>query len=395
MNTSTSRRNMGIIIITSFISELADYIFDIGIIIYLYKATKSTALISGVFISQLLPAFLILLIGKTIDTFDKKKLIILCKAFRILLFGILLLNRSVVVIYLVSFFLSFILEYSGNIFNALMTDLFTEEELVNKSSIISTASSVSMIGGPLLASLLTAHVSLFAMISLNIILCGIVAVLYCFLKVEKKNVSNDEDGAEDGSKDTLAIKQVLQNRKVVSTVVFWALFMFVIGLMGPLEIVMIQDILHSPSDFYGIGNSVEGVGMLIASATLIGVSRKMSPNRVLAMGLVISAIAYFIIGISPDFSVYVIGAFFVGAAAALCPLGFKTAVQIFSDKSIVGRTFALSRFVVIIARLVGVSVSGVIVLRLGVRSLYELAGIIMALSAVIFLMQKGSGKELK
>ena len=152
---------------------------------YLYKSTKSTALISGVFISQLLPAFLILVIGRTIDIFDKKKLIILCKACRIILFFVLLVNRSTITIYIVSFLLSFILEYSSNIFNALMTDLFTKEELLNKSSIISTANSVSMIAGPLLASVLTYKTSLNVTISINIVLCMVVTVLYCGLKVER------------------------------------------------------------------------------------------------------------------------------------------------------------------------------------------------------------------
>ena len=105
--------------------------------------------------------------------------------------------------------------------------------------------------------------------------------------------------------------------------------------------------------------------------------------------MILSSVAYLVIGVSPDFYVYLIGAFFVGAAAALCPLGFKTAVQTYSNKNIVGRTFAISRFVVIIVRLIGVSVSGWIVLKCGIRRLYMLASIIMILSAVTFLLRRG------
>lgn len=386
---SNSKRNMILIILSSFISELADYIFDIGIIIYLYKSTKSTALISGVFISQLLPAFLILVIGRTIDIFDKKKLIILCKACRIILFFVLLVNRSTISIYIVSFLLSFILEYSSNIFNALMTDLFTKEELLNKSSIISTSNSVSMIAGPLLASVLTYKTSLNVTISINIVLCIVVTVLYCGLKVERTSYSDELTGIGEHYEKRNIVKIILQNRQVVCTIIFWSIFMFIIGLMGPLEIVMIEKVIHAPSDFYGIGNSVEGIGMLVASAALIGISKKMTPNRAVAFGLILSSVAYLVIGVSPDFYVYLIGAFFVGAAAALCPLGFKTAVQTYSNKNIVGRTFAISRFVVIIVRLIGVSVSGWIVLKCGIRRLYMLASIIMILSAVTFLLRRG------
>lgn len=318
---------------------------------------------------------------------NRKKLIMLCKGSRILIFALLLVNRSVLTIYLVSFVLSFLLEYSNTVFNALMTDLFSKEELLTKSSIISTASSVSMIAGPLLASLLSSKISLNSMLVLNSILCGIVTLLYALLKIEKTSIElKTEVMQKQGNKKIN--NMIWNNRKVLRTIVFWTIFMFIIGLLGPIEIVMIKTVLHSPSDFYGIGNSVEGIGMLLASAVLMKVSKKMSPNKVICIGLFLSAGAYFIIGISLNFSIYLTGAILVGCAAALCPLGFKTAIQTVGDKNSLGRVFAYSRFLVILSRLIGISVSGLVILKLGARNLYLLAGVIMSISAVTFLDQR-------
>ena len=65
-------KNIILLIVSSFFSNISNYIFDIGILIYLYDSTKSPSVISGYFISQLLPVFLLLFLGGTIDKFNKK-----------------------------------------------------------------------------------------------------------------------------------------------------------------------------------------------------------------------------------------------------------------------------------------------------------------------------------
>lgn len=53
-----NRSNLWIISLTKFLSGFAGYIYDIGIVIYLFQETKSVAVIGGFFAAQFLPRLL-------------------------------------------------------------------------------------------------------------------------------------------------------------------------------------------------------------------------------------------------------------------------------------------------------------------------------------------------
>ena len=90
---------------SSFFSEITLYIYDIWIVIFLYQ--RGAVELSGFFISQLLPAVLMLFFGVTIDKFDRKKVLIITKVFRIIMVILLLTNQSTMAIYAITFILSF------------------------------------------------------------------------------------------------------------------------------------------------------------------------------------------------------------------------------------------------------------------------------------------------
>lgn len=64
--------------------------------------------------------------------------------------------------------------------------------------------------------------------------------------------------------------QIFENKNLLLIVAFWNIFMICIGIASPLEISMIEDTLKMSSAWYGIGNMVEGIGMMIASAFILG-----------------------------------------------------------------------------------------------------------------------------
>ena len=49
-------RNLWLLVIARFFGEFASYIFDVGVLIYLYSETESMAVVSGFFLTQILPA---------------------------------------------------------------------------------------------------------------------------------------------------------------------------------------------------------------------------------------------------------------------------------------------------------------------------------------------------
>lgn len=160
--------------------------------------------------------------------------------------------------------------------------------------------------------------------------------------------------------------------------------MLCIGIALPLEITMIEDTLKMSSAWYGIGNMVEGLGMMVASAFILGKIKKLKPENIISLGLFTAALSYLMIGISPNIWMYFIGAGLVGMTSTFCPLGFKTEIQVESSPEIVGRTFTTARFTILISRTVGSLIVGGLLNIFSIRIVYYgLTGILMV-SAIIF-----------
>ena len=116
--------NMFLLSLAKFLSGFAGYIYDIGIVIYLFSQTKSVAAIGGFFISQFLPALIILFTGKLIDTHNQKMLMFLSNLAKAAVFFLLLFEANIVFIYVATFFMNLLLEFESNTTQALMANLF-------------------------------------------------------------------------------------------------------------------------------------------------------------------------------------------------------------------------------------------------------------------------------
>ena len=104
-------KNLTMLSTAKFLSGFAGYVYDVGIVIYLYNMTESVAVIGGFFVSQFLPAFVMLMLGEMIDRYNKKRLMIISGFIKAVICLVLLNNRSVWSIYLTTFLMNLILEF--------------------------------------------------------------------------------------------------------------------------------------------------------------------------------------------------------------------------------------------------------------------------------------------
>ena len=70
--------------------------------------------------------------------------------------------------------------------------------------------------------------------------------------------------------------------------------------------------------------------------------------------------------------------------STFCPLGFKTAVQIQSETSLVGRTFTASRFTILITRMIGSLLVGGMLTVWSIRVIYYLLAGFLMVTAVAY-----------
>ncbi len=361
-----NRRNLCLISWAKFLSGFAGYIYDIGIVIYLFEETESVAVIGGFFVAQFLPAFIILVIGGIIDKYNKKALMIISNIAKTVLMGCLLFNRDIWCIYAVTFGMNLLLEFEGSTISALMANAFAKAHLFKAASVINFVDSFSMIVAPLCASAL----ALYFQVDINLVLSCALYVVTTFLYGFIIFAHVSKNYHISGDKKLKGYMSLFRNKRILATVLFWIIFMFCIGVTSPLEVSMIEEKLQMPSHWYGVGNAVEGVGMLVASAFVLRKIRNLKPSSVITLGLMSSTLSYIVIGISGNIWVYFLGACLVGMTATFCPLGFKTEIQMESETESVGRTFAVSRFFILLSRMGGSLAVGQILKIWNIRAVY-------------------------
>lgn len=131
-----NRKNLCLISLAKFLSGFAGYIYDIGIVIYLFQETESAAVIGGFFVSQFLPAFIIFVMGGIIDKYNKKTLMVISNLAKAALMVGLLFNRNIWCIYVVTFGMNLLLEFEGSTISAMMAQAFAKGELFKASSVV-------------------------------------------------------------------------------------------------------------------------------------------------------------------------------------------------------------------------------------------------------------------
>ena len=385
MQEKSMRQNLFLMSLAKFLSGFAGYIYDIGIVIYLFSQTKSVAVIGGFFISQFLPALIILFTGKLIDTHNQKMLMFLSNLAKAAVFFLLLFEANIVFIYVATFFMNLLLEFESNTTQALMVNLFAKGNLFKAASVINLLDSASLILAPVCASVIATNFSIQVNLVIDIILYGITGFLYLLLP--SGILGNMEKEEKKGYASIIKIKRIL------CTVLFWNFFMLCIGIASPLEISMIEDTLGMSSSWYGIGNTVEGIGMLLASGFVLGIIKKLKPESIILLGLFSAAMSYGVIGIAGNIGVYLFGAGLVGVTSTFCPLGFKTAVQIQSETNLVGRTFTASRFTILITRMIGSLLVGGMLTLWNIRVIYYLLAGFLVIIAVAYYFVNGFVKK--
>ena len=387
MQEKSMRQNLFLMSLAKFLSGFAGYIYDIGIVIYLFSQTKSVAAIGGFFISQFLPALIILFTGKLIDTHNQKMLMFLSNLAKAAVFFLLLFEANIVFIYVATFFMNLLLEFESNTTQALMANLFAKGNLFKAASVINLLDSASLILAPVCASVIATNFSIQVNLVIDIILYGITGFLYLLLP------SGILGNMEKQKEEKKGYASIIKNKRILCTVLFWNFFMLCIGIASPLEISMIEDTLGMSSSWYGIGNTVEGIGMLLASGFVLGIIKKLKPESIILLGLFSAAMSYGVIGIAGNIGVYLFGAGLVGVTSTFCPLGFKTAVQIQSETNLVGRTFTASRFTILITRMIGSLLVGGMLTLWNIRVIYYLLAGFLVITAMAYYFVNGFVKK--
>jgi MFS transporter, DHA3 family, macrolide efflux protein len=175
-------------------------------------------------------------------------------------------------------------------------------------------------------------------------------------------------------------------------IVAFAAGMFVIGCFAPLTAVYVRDNLHASTNIFGIASALVGVGMIAGINSLSVFASRVKDTSLVYSGL--SGIAFGLVlmaGITTIWSAF-LGEFIIGFAFAAIFLPSQTKIQVETPPPLLGRVGSTVMSAVFASQIAGLVVSGVLAEHIGVRSVFALCAVLLAIligAGLVWMRPKG------
>ncbi|RDU24032.1 MFS transporter [Anaerosacchariphilus polymeriproducens] len=373
--------NFIIFIITNIISSLGDYIYDIGIIIYLYKITGSSIVIGGYFIFQFIPSlFFVPIIGTLIDKINNKFILFTSNIIRAVILIILLFNISKIPIFLASIILGINDELNRATNNTILPKIINTDEITKANSFLSVSDSITMIIGPIIATLLLNGFGIKGSIVINSISFIIAAILVLTLKVHKNISIVIKNNFYKEVK--LGIKFIFTDLFIRKIIYIWGLLLMGVGISSSLIIVFISKNMNLRPDMYGWITAAEGVGIIISSSIIIK-KKFIDTKKLIKYGLLILGVGTLCVSLTSNQYILLSSYVLIGIGAGSAPNGIRSMIQKNVEQTMLGRVFTSVRFIVTNLRTLSITIFSILAENLNLRIIFIIAAIFIFLACFI------------
>jgi MFS family permease len=179
---------------------------------------------------------------------------------------------------------------------------------------------------------------------------------------------------------------IFHDAGLLFVIVALAAGMFVIGCFAPLTAVYVRDILRAPTRIFGIASGLVGVGMVVGINSLNVFASKVKKSTLVYAGLAgIAAGLLLLAGLPAIWSAF-LGEFIIGFAFAAIFIPSQTMIQEDTPTALLGRVGSTVMSAILTAQIAGLILSGVLAEYVGVREVFALCALLLALLIVAGLI---------
>ena len=344
-------RNFLVLWISQTISNSGDVIFALAVIWYVLISTKSILLVGLVVASSFLPDILIApFAGTYVDRFNRRSVLMVSYISQSILVG----GAGILYIFHdlgFAFSLVTVLglgigeQFATPAYSAMLPGVVGREELMPANGLISSTSSLNMLGSNVVGGLMIVFLGMGAPFEYDAITFLVAAAFLVILPrvagtVEKKHsqeeskvstVSEMRNGYHYLRKDRLLLRLA-----VLSTIVSF----FALGLQG-IYAPYIQDNLHGGPDIYGLFLSAFALGSIVGSLVIGHFGRDARTGRLIVLGLSGQAVAIMCLGITHSAAIAISLWAICGAAQVTNIIPYQSFLQARISPAFYGRVSTL------------------------------------------------------
>lgn len=389
MSISTFFRNrfVQVIIASSIFLQIGIWVRNFAILLFVMDKTNNDPVaVSLISVAEFAPIFIFSFIGGTFaDRWRPKRTMVWCDLLSaISVFAVLLtiIFGTWQGVFFVTFISSILSQFSQPSAMKLFKVHVPEEFLQTGMAIFQTLMSIFMIIGPMLGTIVFQKFGIDVSISIMgvafLLSASVLTLLPSDEKVERKEAAtNFVEELKEG------FAYVWQERALTILGSVFATAGLAVGIIQPLGVFLIVERLGLPKENLQILLMVNGAAMFIGGGLVMAISKKIMPQKLLALGLIVNAISMVGMGLSSSWMITLLFQFFNGFFMPCIQIGINTLILQLTKSEFVGRVNGVLNPMFMGFMVITMSLTGWLKSQFSLSILYIGAGVLFLLGAML------------
>lgn len=378
-------KNFTLLSIGGFISSIGDYLYNIGVTVYIYSLTKSVGAVALMWLSRgVLRIPMLYLSGLIADSYNKKRVIMVTNLVSVIFaFLFIFINEQRLwLVYILAFILQSLNDIDVSSETAILPELVSKEELSYSNSIFSFLQSTSVFLSPAIGGVLYKLYGSNILFTINAISFLIAGALFSLIKYDF--IKSDKAATRSG-----IIKSGIEGYKIFSRyssvkTVFIIMSMFaVLGRFYETYKVAVSDILLNlnPEGIIYFSYALALGGLSVPF--VVKVLSKKNHVTLFTLSTVIIGISYIIFGYSQSFIITFGILIILGLAQNLQGIYSSTIIQNSIPKEYLGRVFSFYKILLTLFAILGLLIATPLYNLIGIGNSFTSIAVILIILCVL------------
>lgn len=391
-------RNFALLAFGQAISNMGDFVYSTTLLIWVFLLTHSAAAVSGVLIAQYTPVFLLgPVAGVFVDRWNRRRTMIvadIARGIAALLPLIVPAEMRLPAIYASVFIIASFSRFFTPAKSAVLQVIVPGKQQPQAASISQATMALSFIVGPALASPLYFVVGPFVAIVINAVSYGVSALSLAAIRASREALQPSLTVTANGEQARSGIRSVMRElgagfsfvgrTRVLLMVTLLALIaMLGAGALNALDIVFVSRNLHVNSALYGPLAAAGGLGALVGAIGAGLLASKMSPRRMLTVGVFLTGLAILIYSFQTIYIAGLIFNFLAGVPQGGIDVGFGPLLIHTTPRTMMGRVQSVIDTAMFGISLLSIALAGFFGQFIPVNVIFAIGGILI-LAAGLF-----------
>lgn len=379
-------RVVQVTVLSTLFLQIGVWVRNFAVLLFVVDQTNGNPIaVSMISIAEFLPIFLFSFIGGAYaDRWRPKRTMIWCDALSaattlLVLIAILFFSwKAVFFAILISSILSQFSQPSG----MKLFKMHVPAELTQMGmSLYQTVIAVFMIFGPILGTFVYETFGIHVAIAIMGIAFAL-SVLVLFWLPDDRETEKTED--HPLVKEMIAgIRYVLSNKPLTLLSGIFLSAGLALGLTQPLAVFLVTERLQLEKEALQWLLTANGIGMILGSAVAMGVSKVLSPQRLLMLAMIISAVGIAGAGLSTLLWLTLLFQGLIGIVIPSIHISISTMILQFTEEAFVGRVNGILTPLFMGGMVATMSVAGILKGWLPIEAIYGLSALLFFLGSLV------------